>query len=210
METQTVGLRPFEAEPADSVERVILRRGSTRRFLRAPITFEQLSTVLAATTHPLAADFREPDHGINTVYVIVNAVDNLNSGAYFLDPQKRELSPLKSGAFRSEAAYLCLEQPLLGQAAAVIFLMADLEQVTQASGPRGYRAALLEAGILGGRLYLAAYALKLGATGTTFYDDEVTEFFSPHAHAKSPTLAIGVGHDPRFLNPQRRPELHAP
>ena len=210
METQTVGLRPLEAEPADSVERVILRRGSTRRFLRAPISFEQLSTVLTATTHPLPADFREADQAINTAYVIVNAVDNLNSGAYFLDPRTRELALLKSGAFRSEAAYLCLEQPLLGQAAAVIVLMANLEQMMETLGPRGYRAALLEAGILGGRLYLAAYALKLGATGTTFYDDEVTEFFSPHAHAKSPTLAIGVGHDPRFLNSPRRPEHDAP
>ena len=200
METQAVRLRPLEAQPADSVERVILRRGSTRLFPPEPITFEQLSTILTATTYPLAADFRDLAPGINTAYVIVNAVDNLNSGAYFLDPQSRELAPLKSGTFRSDAAYLCLEQPLLGQAAAVIFLMADLEQVTERLGPRGYRAALLEAGILGGRLYLAAYALKLGATGTTFYDDEVTGFFSPHAGGKIPTLSIGIGHDPRFLN----------
>ncbi len=210
METQAVRLRPLQAQPADSAERVILRRGSTRRFLRAPISFEHLSTILVAAIQPLAADFRSPDHSINSAYVIVNAVDNLNSGAYFLDPQARELVLLKSGAFRSEAVTLCLEQPLLGQAAAVIFLMADPRPVTQTLGPRGYRAALLEAGILGGRLYLAAYALKLGATGTTFYDDEVTEFFSPHASGKSPMLAIGIGHDPRFLNSQRAPERSAP
>ncbi len=210
MEAQAVRLRPLHAHPAESVERVILRRGSTRRFLREPITFEQLSTILIAITNPVAADFRVTDQGINRVYLIANAVDHLNSGAYFLDPQARELVLLKSGAFRSEAATLCLEQPLLGQAAAVIFLMAELEQVTQTLGPRGYRAALLEAGILGGRLYLAAYALKLGATGTTFYDGEVTEFFSPHARGTSPMLAIGIGHDPRFLNSQRASERPAP
>src|SRR5205807_6859142 len=112
----------------------------------------------------------------NTAYRIVNSVDSLLSGAYVLEPQTRELTLLRSGAFRSEAAYLCLEQPLLGQAAAVIFLMADINQVTSRLGPRGYRAALLEGGVAGGRLYLAAYSLKLGATGTTFYDDEVTKF----------------------------------
>lgn len=202
MEAPAVKLKPLEAPLADSFERVILRRGSTRRFLREPITFGQLSTILVAATQSLAADFRDPDQGLNTVYVIVNAVDNLNSGAYFLDPQGRELVLLKSGAFRSEAGYLCLEQPLLGQAAALIFFMAELERVTQRRGPRGYRAALLEAGILGGRLYLAAYALRLGATGTTFYDHEVTEFLSPHARGKSPTLGIGVGQDPRFRNSQ--------
>jgi SagB-type dehydrogenase family enzyme len=181
------------------VERVILRRGSTRRFLREPITFEQLSTILGTTADPLATDFLASET-INTAYLVANAVDGLNSGAYFLDPQSRELGLLKSGAFRSEAAYLCLEQPLLGQAAAVIFLMAELDGVVKHLGPRGYRAALLEGGVLGGRFYLAAYALRLGATGTTFYDDEVTEFFAPHAAGKSPTLAIGVGQDPRFLN----------
>ncbi|TMG39002.1 MAG: SagB/ThcOx family dehydrogenase [Chloroflexi bacterium] len=205
METQAVTLRPLQASAADSVEQVILRRGSTRRFLQEAIAFEQLSTILIAALHPLAADFLRSVQGINTAYLVVNAVDSLLSGAYVLDPQTRELTLLRSGAFRSEAAYLCLEQPLLGQAAAVIFLMADINQVTSRLGPRGYRAALLEGGVAGGRLYLAAYSLKLGATGTTFYDDEVTKFFSPHAAGKSPTLAIGIGRDPRFLRSPNNP-----
>jgi hypothetical protein len=153
MEARAVTLRPLQVPPADSVERVILRRGSTRRFLREPITFEQLSTILVATTDPVDTDFRDRDRGINSAYLIVNAVDELSSGAYFLDSQTRELSSLKSGAFRSEAAYLCLEQPLLGQSAAVIFLMADLEEAVKHLGPRGYRAALLDGGVLGESLH---------------------------------------------------------
>jgi hypothetical protein len=51
----------------------------------------------------------------------------------------------------------------------------------------------LEGGILGGRLYLAAYALRLGASGLTFYDDEVTKFFSPHATGKSPMFLMALG-----------------
>ncbi len=104
---------------------------------------------------------------------------------------------IKTGAFRRDAGYLCLEQALLAQAAAVIFLMADLVAATSALGARGYRAAQLEAGILGGRLYLAAYALTLGATGSTFYDEEVTAFFAPAAEETSPMLAIGAGDDAR-------------
>jgi hypothetical protein len=56
----------------------------------------------------------------------------------------------------------------------------------------------LEAGIIGGRLYLAAYAQRLGATGLTFYDDEVTEFFSPHAAGKSAIFLVALGHSERF------------
>ena len=60
-------------------------------------------------------------------------------------------------------------------------------------GNRGYRAAQLEAAIMGGKFYLAAYAQRLGATGLTFFDDDVTEFFSPHAAGKSVMFLIGVG-----------------
>jgi hypothetical protein len=51
----------------------------------------------------------------------------------------------------------------------------------------------LEAGLIGGGTYLAAYALGRGATGLTFYDDDTTRFFSPHAAGKSPILMVAVG-----------------
>jgi len=75
-----------------------------------------------------------------------------------------------------------------------IFLLADLRAIFDRFGNRGYRAVQLEAGILAGKLYLAAYAQRLGATGLTFYDDDVTGFFSPHAEGKSATLLVAVGH----------------
>ena len=37
------------------------------------------------------------------------------------------------------------------------------------------------------------YAQRLGATGLTFYDDDVTRFFSPHAKGKSAIFLIAVG-----------------
>jgi nitroreductase len=60
-------------------------------------------------------------------------------------------------------------------------------------GNRGYRAAQLEAGIAAGRLYLAAYAQGLAATGLTFYDDAITDFFSPHAAGKSVLFLLALG-----------------
>jgi hypothetical protein len=69
-------------------------------------------------------------------------------------------------------------------------------------GNRGYRAVQLEAGILGGKLYLAAYAQRLGATGLTFFDDDVVEFFSPHAKGKSAIflMALGQGRKRQILS----------
>ena len=60
-------------------------------------------------------------------------------------------------------------------------------------GNRGYRAAQLEAAIAGGKAYLAAYALGFGASGLTFFDDDVTAFFSPHARGKSVMFLMAIG-----------------
>jgi hypothetical protein len=81
--------------------------------------------------------------------------------------------------------------------------MSDLESVLEAYGNRGYRAAQLEGGIILGKMNLVAFALEIGATGITFYDDAVTEFFSPHASGKSNILSVvlgvpGYGRRPRF------------
>jgi hypothetical protein len=40
---------------------------------------------------------------------------------------------------------------------------------------------------------LAAYAQRLGASGLTFFDDDVVEFFSPHAAGKSVMFLIALG-----------------
>jgi hypothetical protein len=104
-----------------------------------------------------------------------------------------QLECLKRGDFRAEAGHLGLDQQLPADAAVDIFFMADLQQIFERLGNRGYRAAQLEAGILGAKVYLAAYAQHLGATGLTFYDDEVTEFFSPHAEGKSAIFLMAVG-----------------
>ena len=34
---------------------------------------------------------------------------------------------------------------------------------------------------------------KIGASGSTFYDDAVSDFFSPHAKDKDVMIAIGIG-----------------
>ena len=75
--------------------------------------------------------------------------------------------------------------------------MADLEGVLHRFGNRGYRAVQLEAGAVGGKLYLCAGALGLGASGITFYDDEVTTFFAPYAAGKSPIFVVVLGHTAR-------------
>ena len=191
-----------ESEPLGSV---IAQRGSTRRFSREPIAPEQLSAILAASTRPYSTDYRSPTghSGLIDTYLIVNAVQDLEAGAYFYGESGLEL--LTAGGFREEAGHLCFEQALGADASAVAFFMTDLEAVLGRLGNRGYRLAQLEAGVIGGRMYLASHGMGLGATGMTFFDDAVTAFFSPHAAGKSLMFLVGLGNtaSPNRVTPFR-------
>ena len=186
----------------DVIEQVILRRGSTRKFSPVPISMAQLSVMLDRATRGVPADFLEPfGTQLNDVYLIVNAVEGLASGSYFFRREKRELELLRLGNFRKLAAYLGLEQELPADASVAVFFLADLNKILERFGNRGYRATQLEAGILGGKLYVAAYAQRLGATGLTFYDDDVVRFFSPHAEGKSAIFLVALGKSARVAQP---------
>jgi SagB-type dehydrogenase family enzyme len=183
-----------EEIPQDTIEEVILRRGSTREFARESIGLTQLSTMLDRATRALPTDFRgEADAPLNDIYLIVHAVEGLPPGAYHFQRQNRSLELLKEGDFRREAGYLGLGQEIPADCSVNVYFLTDLQRVLEIFGNRGYRAAELEAAIMGGKLYLAAYAQRLGASGLTFFDDEVTEFFSPHAQGKSVMFLIAVG-----------------
>ena len=195
---QVFPLRPLDSQalPAESIDRVILRRGSTRQFKHAPVSFEQLSMLLHCASAPGTSDFGASP---NDVYLIVHAVDGLPPGTYVYQRDARALELLRAGNFRPEAAHLGLGQELPGDASVNFYMLCDLEPVLQRFGNRGYRVAQLDAATIGGKLYLAAYALHLGATGLTFFDDDVTAFFSPHAAGKSVMFLAAVGHGQKPL-----------
>ena len=172
----------------DDPEPVLRRRGSIRDFVLQPIEREQLAGILAGAMSPIPADASP----VNELALVVNAVDGLEPGAYrFQPPDGFDL--IRTGAFRWDAGYLCLEQPLGARAAATLFFLADLDGVLDRFGERGYRWALLESGVRTGRVYLGAFARGLGATATTFYDDEVSRFVGTRS---TPMLAAAVGHKP--------------
>ena len=172
---------PMPADATESVERVILRRGSSRQFQLAPIEADALHSMLAAAMRPVPGDWSS----LNDLYLIVNDVDGLAPGGYVYHAEAGELEMLHSGDHRFMAGHLGLNQALAHDAAVNCYFLTDLDAVTTAMGARGYRAAQLDASIRAGRLYLSAYSMGLGATGLTFFDDEVTQFFSPHAAGKS-------------------------
>ncbi len=125
------------------------------------------------------------------------------SGSYVYKHEQAALEQLKVGNFRDQAGYLGLQQALPADASVNAFFLTDLAAVLERYGNGGYRMAQVEAGIRAGWLYLGSYAQGLGASGLTFFDDDVTEFFSPHAKGKSGMFLVALGRPQRQQRQQR-------
>ncbi len=190
-----IPLRPLRDVPDEPIDAVIRRRGSTRVFDRgASIAFEELSTILVTATRPFAADFlADATAHLCELFLVVHAVDGLAPGTYAHDRRTQALELLRGGDFRREAGFLALGQDLAADASVDCYVLADLTRIFGGLGNRGYRCAQLEGGVVGGRIYLAAYALRLGATGLTFFDDAVVDFFGPRAAGKDVMFLAAIG-----------------
>ena len=102
-------------------------------------------------------------------FVVVNAVDGIEPGIY----RWPDLStPRRAGNFRRELYRVALDQGLPRDAAFVAIGAADVSALDD----REYREAQLGAGLVEGRLHLAAYALGASASGMTFLDSELPGF----------------------------------
>jgi SagB-type dehydrogenase family enzyme len=184
----------------DTIEDVILRRGSTRRFARHPMPRGALRWAMATATRPVPGDFVPPPATLLEHFVAVHAVEGLPPGTY--QWSQADFRLLRAGAERRRTRSLCLGQDLCGDAAATVFHCARLEPILRVLGARGYRAAQLEGGVVAERLQLAAFTLGFGASGVTFLDDDVSAFFGTRA---APMLAVAVGVPAYRARPGKRP-----
>jgi nitroreductase len=95
-----------------------------------------------------------------------------------------------AGDHRERLDFVCLGQTLGADAAFVAISAIDPARLDD----RSYRAAQLAAGIVEGRLHLAAYALGAAATGMTFYDSEIPELLrEPDDIVALLFTCVGVG-----------------
>jgi len=157
------------------------------------ISSPQLSALLANTA-PLLSFIQ--------LYLYVHRVDGLEPGVYRFWPEHAELQLVKTGDQRVAAAGLSLGQDLAGNACVAFSMIGDLDRAARAHGDRGYRYVHFEAGAVGHRLYLAAEALGLGATGIgAFYDEEVHRYLHVSPEQGQVVYHFAIGYpvpDPRL------------
>jgi SagB-type dehydrogenase family enzyme len=164
------------------------------------MSLPQLSTLLSDTGKPFFADFAV--HRFVQLYLYVHRVNGLEPGVYRYWPEHAQLEAIKLGDQRLVAAALSLGQDLAGNSCVTFSMIGNFEKATQMYGDRGYRYVHFEAGAIGQRMYLAAEALGLRATGIgAFFDDEVHRYLSLTPEQGQVVYHFAVGYpvsDPRL------------
>ena len=164
------------------------------------MSLPQLSTILSSTARPLFADFAT--QRFVQLYLYVHRVHGLAAGAYRYWPEHARLEQIKVGDQLLVAAALSLGQDLAGNSCVTFSMIGNFERATQIYGERGYRYVHFEAGAIGQRMYLAAEALGLRATGIgAFFDDEVHRYLNLAPEQGQVVYHFAVGYpvpDPRL------------
>lgn len=170
-------------EGGEALERAMLRRRSTRAYTGEGLTFEELAAVLDFAYQPQhygdAGLDPAPDYcdlSLVETFVAVSEVAGLEDGCYYYAPKAGELRQIRFKNFRQELHFLCLQQDLGRDAAALLFQTVDLAAAVARYGDRAYRYLHLDSGHLGQRANLAATHLGIGVSGIAgFFDDRVND-----------------------------------
>jgi SagB-type dehydrogenase family enzyme len=175
------------AAPGGAWYDLVFKRRSVRHYdAGSPLPFDLFSTALDRSTRGFAADCLAPGAvPLHDLYLIVHNVEGLADGVYLHHPELSAVELLRAGQFRDRATRIACEQEYAGAAHVNCYYLTNLAPVLERFGNRGYRLAQLESAVYGSKLQLAAHALGLGTVGSTSFDDEVIEFFAPHANGMS-------------------------
>jgi SagB-type dehydrogenase family enzyme len=160
--------------PGAAYAGVLQSRRSRRNFVREPIPVGSFMRLLSLVgTTPSSDIGAEPCVRPVTTGFIVGQVEGFDRGYYQFSNEGRAYGLLKSGSYVEKMAGICLDQLWLANAGALFLFMTNLRTLDEVYGARGYRYAMMDAGILGQRLYLGSTALGLGCCGIgAFYDHE--------------------------------------
>lgn len=190
----------LEAEP--NFWKVLQQRRSIRDYTPAPLALKELSNLLWATQGITEKDFSSwyrtvPSagalHPIDT-YLVVNRVEGLDPGVYFLNVTDFSLGVKNKGDFSLQIARAALEQDIAREAAVVFVWVAVIHRSRQKYRQRAYRYIYLDCGHIAQNLYLAATAMGLGCCGiAAFFDDEVNNLIEADGLEETAIYLATVG-----------------
>lgn len=179
---------PVVGSQTMTVDEVLGRRAACRAFAPEPVGSEDLAWPVAVAMRSVDWDGGDPEV---TAFAVVHAVEGLAVACYNAGRGLIKVGPDVSAAEqRAASAAMCLSQKAAGTCAYLVLFAADADARERAHGDRGYRELQLLAGLMVGRLQLAAGALDLGSIPLTIHDELAGRLAGD---GLAPLIAIAVG-----------------
>jgi len=186
---ETAGSWPETIDYPDAV----FRRRSRRNFVKKALSKQSMDALLRSICR---SDGSPYDQSV-AVGFLVGQAEDMGPGFYLLDRKTGSCALVSSGQFMTKSTTICLDQEWLVNAGVHFLFLANLEVLEKAWGPRGYRYAMLTAGRLGQRLYVAAEAMGMGCCGIgALYDGEAMEMLGLNKSSRLLYL-VAVGNTKR-------------
>lgn len=172
---------------------LILKRRSCREFSGTGIPVDEMRQLLAFALRNEGGEWRLAPGQIE-FHLIVLDVPGLDPGVYALGAETMRWRLTRAGRFRQEALQICLGQELAADSAFLLVYTADMAQLAETYGDRGYRYACMDCGQIGERINLQAIHLGLGSSGIGgYFDDLVNELLGlPLSHGVLYITVTGV------------------
>jgi SagB-type dehydrogenase family enzyme len=169
----------------NSLSRALRTRRSSRE-LAAPLTFRELSIVLAESFEPTAVvrtELFDVEQALRPwpsagglypldIYVIARNVTGLDAGLYHHNGLTSELERLDARPPEAILGDAFFWQEFLVEAAAVVVFSAVFERTVAKYGERGYRLVLLDAGHAAQNALLTAEQLDIPSVAVGGFDDD--------------------------------------
>jgi len=198
--------RPFME--STSVDDILFRRRTTRKFSEKPISLKQLSTILYYSCQPLKlvrdyAMLKRREHPIILVlssytpfevYFYANNVTNLTKGLYHYNMRTHSISLLKKGVYNKEMKKIAIGQGV--ENASVVFLISSIFEryMWRYRNSRAYRNLLIECSSLAQRIILVTVAVNLRQFLTpAIRDSRADNLFGLDGYSEAFNYLIAVG-----------------
>jgi SagB-type dehydrogenase family enzyme len=193
---------PVPGSPSTTLDQVLRGRRSVRDFEWRPLSLQELSYLLWAST---GITRRERGHEFRTApsagalypvetYMAVNDVTEVPPGIYHYSIRDHALEQLRRGRMGEELARAALDQSMCARAPLVLIWTALFERSKWKYDQRAYRYLYLDAGHVAQNLALAAVALGLGSCQiAAIYDEEVNELLGVDGGEEGAIYLSAVG-----------------
>lgn len=194
-------IKEFTDQSLPIVE-ALKKRKSTRAFSLQPLSMLELSFLLWAAT---GVQRREQGYKFRTApsagalypietYLVVNNVQDLQSGLYHYAIEGHALEELKIGDFGRALSKAALGQEMLEAAPLAFVWTAIFDRSKWKYGQRAYRYVYLDAGHIAQNLALSATSIGLGSCQiAAFFDEEVNQILGTDGITESVIYLSVVG-----------------